>query len=63
MSFTKEEIKTIVTNFNKISDREEKKSPKSKHKLILLILLVILIIAAVYYFYGRKSKGVDTGEK
>ena len=56
MSFTNEELKTIVTDFNNIVDREEKKSTPFNSKIMAAVIIVIIIAVVAYYYFQKKKK-------
>lgn len=59
MSLSREEIETVVNDFDKIATKSESKStPKTNNTKILTISIVLILLAAAggYYLYTKSKK-------
>ena len=58
-SLTKDEVQKIITDFNKIVEKDAAKQATKNTKILIIIVVVILVIACVggYYYLWSKKKG------
>lgn len=58
-SLSREEVQQIITDFNKIAERESAHKAKRTMKMTIIIVVIVLIIivAGGYYYMRSKQNG------
>lgn len=65
MSKSREDIEKIVSDFDKIAKRDEKKPPVKNVKLMLFVvtILIIAIIVGIYFYMSKNKKSIKVDGK
>lgn len=55
MSLTKDELKEIVSNFNRIADRNKNINKSGISKMQIVILVAVIVLAVGFYYYKTST--------